>query len=126
MEIYLFFFLMIRLPPRSTRTDTLFPYTTLFRSVLRRLILCCIGIGIEWIEWTINLRRDIFVFGQAGFLANAAVLGLTVGLGRCRSGTRLVNLRRLRDFNRLQARPIIGRWFHRLGQDGNSEERRGG
>src|SRR3546814_5272674 len=28
----LFFFLMIRRPPRSTRTDTLFPYTTLFRS----------------------------------------------------------------------------------------------
>src|SRR3546814_1431822 len=28
-----FFFLMIRLPPRSTRTDTLFPYTTLFRSL---------------------------------------------------------------------------------------------
>src|SRR6056297_3807281 len=35
MPIYepgLFFFLMIRRPPRSTRTDTLFPYTTLFRS----------------------------------------------------------------------------------------------
>src|SRR3546814_2514955 len=29
---------MIRLPPRSTRTDTLFPYTTLFRS-------CCSGSG---------------------------------------------------------------------------------
>src|SRR3546814_8452006 len=27
-----FYFLMIRRPPRSTRTDTLFPYTTLFRS----------------------------------------------------------------------------------------------
>src|SRR3546814_12390786 len=27
-----FFFLMIRRPPRSTRTDTLFPYTALFRS----------------------------------------------------------------------------------------------
>src|SRR3546814_14148455 len=27
-----FFFLMIRRPPRSKRTDTLFPYTTLFRS----------------------------------------------------------------------------------------------
>src|SRR3546814_13690319 len=27
-----FFFLMLRRPPRSTRTDTLFPYTTLFRS----------------------------------------------------------------------------------------------
>src|SRR3546814_16878330 len=32
-----FCFLMIRRPPRSTRTDTLFPYTTLFRShCLRR------------------------------------------------------------------------------------------
>src|SRR3546814_9413925 len=29
---------MIRRPPRSTRTDTLFPYTTLFRSVLRDAI----------------------------------------------------------------------------------------
>src|SRR3546814_1020231 len=30
--LYVFFFLMIRRPPRYTRTDTLFPYTTLFRS----------------------------------------------------------------------------------------------
>src|SRR3546814_5868246 len=30
-----FFFLRIRLPPRSTRTDTLFPYTTLFRSIAK-------------------------------------------------------------------------------------------
>src|SRR3546814_11548452 len=29
---------MIRRPPRSTRTDTLFPYTTLFRSDLRRSV----------------------------------------------------------------------------------------
>src|SRR3546814_14893942 len=33
-----FFFLMIRRPPRSTRTDTLFPYTTLFRSLHYRII----------------------------------------------------------------------------------------
>src|SRR3546814_11410454 len=32
LYILVFFFLMIRRPPRSTRTDTLFPYTTLFRS----------------------------------------------------------------------------------------------
>src|SRR3546814_18698102 len=32
-DIYVFFFLMIRRPPRSTRTDTLFPDTTLFRSI---------------------------------------------------------------------------------------------
>src|SRR3546814_14776253 len=48
LDDYEFCFLMIRRPPRSTRTDTLFPYTTLFRSspgapgnapeALRRLI----------------------------------------------------------------------------------------
>src|SRR3546814_4957214 len=32
LNFLFFFFLMIRRPPRSTRTDTLFPYTTLFRS----------------------------------------------------------------------------------------------
>src|SRR3546814_13349193 len=36
-----FFCLMIRRPPRATRTDTLFPYTTLFRSV--------VGLGIWWL-----------------------------------------------------------------------------
>src|SRR3546814_20052503 len=46
----LFFFLMIRRPPRSTRTDTLFPYTTLFRSIahevqaaLREVVGCAGG-----------------------------------------------------------------------------------
>src|SRR3546814_18354600 len=33
----MFFFLMIRRPPRSTRTDTLVPYTTLFRSIDRAI-----------------------------------------------------------------------------------------
>src|SRR3546814_6686806 len=41
----MFFFLMIRRPPRSTRTDTLFPYTTLFRSAHPRIPahggMCC-------------------------------------------------------------------------------------
>src|SRR3546814_3087530 len=37
-----FFFLMLRRPPRSTRTDTLFPYTTLFRSFTLTLTF---GIG---------------------------------------------------------------------------------
>src|SRR3546814_14984232 len=35
---------MIRRPPRSTRTDTLFPYTTLFRSVHDRLLLVSDGV----------------------------------------------------------------------------------
>src|SRR3546814_8123724 len=36
--MFFFFFLMIRRPPRSTRTDTLFPYTTLFRSRRERSV----------------------------------------------------------------------------------------
>src|SRR3546814_19051539 len=37
--LFLFFLLMIRRPPRSTRTDTLFPYTTLFRSQVESIAL---------------------------------------------------------------------------------------
>src|SRR3546814_15517337 len=36
LSYFFVFFLMIRRPPRSTRTDTLFPYTTLFRSLRGR------------------------------------------------------------------------------------------
>src|SRR3546814_12974058 len=50
-----FFFLMIRRPPRSTRTDTLFPYTTLFRSVDGRLEV----IGTVGQEHVNVLRGDI-------------------------------------------------------------------
>src|SRR3546814_12960818 len=38
LSLCLFVFLMIRRPPRSTRTDTLFPYTTLFRSHAAELL----------------------------------------------------------------------------------------
>src|SRR3546814_19415775 len=40
------FFLMIRRPPRSTRTDTLFPYTTLFRSAFHFVALSPVGQGL--------------------------------------------------------------------------------
>src|SRR3546814_4898461 len=47
-SIMFFFFLMIRRPPRSTRTDTLFPYTTLFRSP---------GQDLPWLS---SLRQSAF------------------------------------------------------------------
>src|SRR3546814_14055486 len=47
MNMKFFFFLMIRRPPRSTRTDTLFPYTTLFRSVQNRLLSARAGVRAE-------------------------------------------------------------------------------
>src|SRR3546814_12012785 len=49
----LFFFLMIRRPPRSTRTDTLFPYTTLFRSCCSDC--CCRFWSLRfrtWLRWS--------------------------------------------------------------------------
>src|SRR3546814_8686811 len=46
--VYFLFFLMLRLPPRSTRTDTLFPYTTLFRSFcVGARLRKCHGMSIE-------------------------------------------------------------------------------
>src|SRR3546814_826893 len=40
------FFLMRRLPPRSTRTDTLVPYTTLFRSRDTAVVLGHVALGV--------------------------------------------------------------------------------
>src|SRR3546814_15584315 len=50
---------MLRLPPRSTRTDTLFPYTTLFRSIAP-LQLRARAVDKE--------RGDIIAFARAQFL----------------------------------------------------------
>src|SRR3546814_2608988 len=49
----LFIFLMIRRPPRSTRTDTLFPYTTLFRSHHAFMLWCrhCGNRRRQWRRW---------------------------------------------------------------------------
>src|SRR3546814_16593471 len=47
---FAFFCLIIRRPPRSTRTDTLFPYTTLFRS----------GMGTNFICLNVN-KRDVIL-----------------------------------------------------------------
>src|SRR3546814_8224902 len=51
---------MIRRPPRSTRTDTLFPYTTLFRSGLPRLRQAAPHLGQE----IVLLRRQIDEGGE--------------------------------------------------------------
>src|SRR3546814_10956352 len=47
-EYIIIFFCMIRRPPRSTRTDTLFPYTTLFRSL--RVEEGSLGMGVGHLE----------------------------------------------------------------------------
>src|SRR3546814_20355748 len=51
-----FLFLMVRRPSRSTRTYTLFPYTTLFRSLvpLAKDVWTLVGIIIAW-QLTLNM-----------------------------------------------------------------------
>src|SRR5437773_12378749 len=50
---YLFFFFMIRRPPSST----LFPYTTLFRSLVLRMLLRYLGPERFWASINVYLRR---------------------------------------------------------------------
>src|SRR3546814_17221700 len=57
----LFFFLMIRRPPRSTRTDTLFPYTTLFRSHTQLQLLRYLDEMARW-----NTAYNLTAIRKAG------------------------------------------------------------
>src|SRR3546814_18807141 len=70
---------MIRRPPRSTRTDTLFPYTTLFRSLFRKLlgeIRNWQQQGVEVDVVTIGQRASVFFRRiQAEMLAPVTHLG---------------------------------------------------
>src|SRR3546814_4902971 len=72
-----FFFLMIRRPPRSTRTDTLFPYTTLFRSFAHRCRLRGLHVGHR------GGRRDVEVgLGQGDGRRLARRAATVAGLAR--------------------------------------------
>src|SRR3546814_13970499 len=60
---YCFFFLMIRRPPRSTRTDTLFPYTTLFRS---RLFAVTFAPKSSALGWAVGTFGEIIATTDGG------------------------------------------------------------
>src|SRR3546814_17010659 len=85
-----FFFLMIRRPPRSTRTDTLFPYTTLFRSTARP------GPGRDWsasgpvLRW--SRRRPLLALQD---FAGQMHIGLGAGAVEVVEQNRLAVARRL-------------------------------
>src|SRR3546814_9550586 len=66
---------MIRRPPRSTRTDTLFPYTTLFRSVVEGHQLAPVRLAAR------RLRRRVGVGDILGDHAQARALGTQAGSG---------------------------------------------
>src|SRR3546814_15887191 len=79
---------MIRRPPRSTRTDTLFPYTTLFRSQIgyglpHRLRCGCTGLLVEACSRLKLLLFAGWVIGGAALKDKCAhVLQVTLGRGQ--------------------------------------------
>src|SRR3546814_15953411 len=60
--IFYIFFLSIRRPPRSTRTDTLFPYTTLFRSTLPLRRSCCRPPHYQFVVPVANSGRGVYAY----------------------------------------------------------------
>src|SRR3546814_7175532 len=106
---------MIRRPPRSTRTDTLFPYTTLFRSLLvdclaelhrdlrervglflHRFGIAAVdrGLGVGDRRFDLTLERGVDLVAMLGQLAFGGVdqaFGVVLSFGRLadRKSTRL-------------------------------------
>src|SRR3546814_19055524 len=54
---------MIRRPPRSTRTDTLFPYTTLFRSPpwINRFYILDLSPEKSFVKWAVDQGISVFL-----------------------------------------------------------------
>src|SRR3546814_11323920 len=72
----MFFFLRIRRPPRSTRTDTLFPYTTLFKGAVLR--------------FAVPLPETTALDGPHLFVATRDLADYAAPQGFSRNGTNLV------------------------------------
>src|SRR3546814_11891035 len=88
LSVY-FVFLIIRRPPRSTRTDTLFPYTTLFRSWVLALsfkanaALMADTNSVFSLPYTLANYRTLFGDGQVfRWIMNSLIvsLGMTAGV----------------------------------------------
>src|SRR3546814_18362243 len=69
-------FLMIRRPPRSTRTDTLFPYTTLFRSIDEQQMVHPIFVEIESLRLDTVAGRAFGEHADVAARAEAAPFGM--------------------------------------------------
>src|SRR3546814_5423073 len=118
------FFLNIRLPPRSTRTYTLFPYTTLFRSdVSVRLGLTVSAYIPMHIEIGDHAALDKFAFDKLACQPNAFGLIQLARDGELNLAGKLRVLAHLGGFNivpqPLAVTPFFGRAVrqHYLGMD---------
>src|SRR3546814_4493237 len=87
--IFSFFFLNLRRPPRSTRTDTLFPYTTLFRS----LPYLAQEFYLEYgdFDYWLTVPADMIVAGSGELMNPDEVLTKAQEIGRAHVCTPVTN-----------------------------------
>src|SRR3546814_11195675 len=80
---------MIRRPPRSTRTDTLFPYTTLFRSQLHLYTWPIFDMynPIVFISCFLSLLSCLYGFGRYAYGAFLPSMRNALGLSYLELGT---------------------------------------
>src|SRR3546814_12885333 len=113
-----FFFLMIRRPPRSTRTDTRFPYTTLFRSSQSEFLAEMIGRGEIGAKDRENLADALLgalaAAPQVTGIGYFSVEGWSLRVGRGQRG--LVRL-----FNPQEPEPAIRRMVATMAPDAGPE-----
>src|SRR3546814_5844076 len=104
---------MIRRPPRSTRTDTLVPYTTLFRSQEKPLVVICTSDVDLYLLLDHVLQAESFVTQLAGGVDEILEIcangdSRAIFLDRRRhSGAAAGKLRTLRQDSRTRSIPII-------------------
>src|SRR3546814_15673873 len=75
-----FLFLMIRRPPRSTLTDTLFPYTTLFRSNVMGVAKASLEASTRYLAYDLGpkkIRVNCISAGPMNTLAARGISGFT-------------------------------------------------
>src|SRR3546814_20083127 len=77
----MFFFVILRRPPRSTRTDTLFPYTTLFRSRRGRGVMARILIIEDEARIASFIAKGLRAEGHQSVVAEDGPKGLDLALG---------------------------------------------
>src|SRR3546814_14997782 len=118
---------MIRRPPRSTRTDTLFPYTTLFRSCSQNAKLKLADAALhaqqQSIVWSTGIVYPVEIdharFNQATQLQKVVPVPAIKGKARCVQAKHRANLARAQAADQSFETGAVER-------AARSEERRGG
>src|SRR3546814_9697908 len=102
---------MIRRPPRSTRTDTLFPYTTLFRSQTEQLARALGVVGLMNVQFAVR-GEEIYILEvnprasrTVPFVAKATGLSIAKIAARVMAGEKLADF----DLQGFERRHVAGK-----------------